>query len=298
VDILHVQDPPVARIAQAARRLGWIKTKTILAHGTDEQFDDLRTFDYLQHLSPWHLETARDAGFWKPTWTAIPNFVDTSLFHPGLAVPLRADLGLPANSLVLLSTAAIVRRVKRIDYLIREVARLRDEKPGLPVWLVVAGARTSDTEDLIRLGKQLLAEKVRFLVNFPPERMPSLYRLADLFVLCSSKEMMPIALLEATASGLPCLVNRHPVLQWMTGAGGEAIDMAVPGALAAALQNLLREAERRGQLGARARQHCVEHFSRDRVVDQILDYYRFVLTHDRSSRAGRAEVKTAEGCRT
>jgi len=51
-------------------------------------------------------------------------------------------------------------------------------------------------------------------------------------LLCSLKEMMPIALLEAIASGLPCIVNRHPVLEWITGPGGEAIDMTQTGALA------------------------------------------------------------------
>src|SRR5215212_6371418 len=34
VDLLHVQDPQVARIALRAHRLGLIPTRTILAHGT------------------------------------------------------------------------------------------------------------------------------------------------------------------------------------------------------------------------------------------------------------------------
>ena len=33
-------------------------------------------------------------------------------------------------------------------------------------------------------------------------------------------------------------------------------------------------------LGALARQHCLGQFSQEPVVDQILTYYRFVLTHD------------------
>ena len=45
-------------------------------------------------------------------------------------------------------------------------------------------------------------------------------------------EMMPIALIEATASGLPCLVNRHPVLDWISGPGGEQIAMSQNGELA------------------------------------------------------------------
>src|SRR5439155_9558231 len=136
--------------------------------------------------------------------------------------------------------------------------------------------------------------RVRFLVGFPRARMPALYRAADAFVLCSLREMLGIVLLEAAATGLPCLVHHHPVLQWVIGPGGEAIDMATPGSLAAALQRLLGDPEGRRNLGTRARQHCLEHFSQDRVVDRILNYYRFVLAHDRSA-AGGPSVPTAVG---
>src|SRR5262249_33918955 len=52
-DLLHVQDPQVADIAQRARRLGLIRTRTILAHGTEEPLSYLRRITYLQHLAPW-----------------------------------------------------------------------------------------------------------------------------------------------------------------------------------------------------------------------------------------------------
>jgi glycosyltransferase involved in cell wall biosynthesis len=58
--------------------------------------------------------------------------------------------------------------------------------------------------------------------------------------------------------------------------------MTVPGKLAAALRDLLEEPGRPRHMGEQARQHCLAHFSQDRVVDQILDYYRFVVRHQRS----------------
>ncbi|HUR53681.1 MAG TPA: glycosyltransferase, partial [Gemmataceae bacterium] len=108
---------------------------------------------------------------------------------------------------------------------------------------------------------------------------------ADVFALCSLFEMMPIALIEATASGLPCVVNRHPVLEWMTGPGGVQVDMAAGRELAAALGGLLADAGRRAGLGRAAREHCVANFSRDAVVDRILAYYRQVAAAPVSSRA-------------
>src|SRR4051812_41980750 len=233
VDLLHVQDPQVALIVQRAQRLGLVPTRTILAHGTEEPPVFLRKITYLQHLAPWHLEEARAAGAWRETWRAIPNFIDTNLFHPGRADALRAELGIPSDALVLLSVAAIKRSHKRIDYLLEEFSRLRQ-----PAWLIVAGGWEPGTNALVEEGQRLLGDRVRFLVRFPRQRIPELYRAADAFTLCSLKEMMPIALLEATASGLPCIVNRHPVLEWIAGRGGEAINMTQPGALASAVERL------------------------------------------------------------
>jgi glycosyltransferase involved in cell wall biosynthesis len=277
IDILHVQDPQVATLVQRAQALGLVKTRTILAHGTEEPVEFQRRITYLQHLAPWHLEESRQAGAWKPTWTAIPNFVDTRQFAPGGAPCLRAELGIPAEAIVVLTAAAIKRHHKRIDYLLSEMAALVTRRPDLPLYLVIAGGWEAETDALIAEGQARLGERVRFLVRFPRSRMSELYRLADVFVLGSLKEMMPIALLEATASGLPCVVNAHPVMQWMIGPGGAAIDMSQPGALAAELERLASDPQLRQRLGLAAREHCQANFGKDKVVDQILDYYAQVM---------------------
>jgi glycosyltransferase involved in cell wall biosynthesis len=277
VGILHVQDPQVALLVQRARALGLVKTRTILAHGTEESVEFQRRITYLQHLAPWHLEDSRQAGAWKPTWAAIPNFVDTEQFSPGAGRELRQELGIPADAMVVLTSAAIKRHHKRVDYLLAEFADLRQRRPELPLWLVIAGGWESQTDELIAQGQSLLGDRVRFLVRFPRQRMAALYRAADLFVLASLKEMMPIALLEATASGLPCLVNAHPVMQWMVGPGGQSGDFSRRGALSAELERLTVDTELRRRLGSSAREHCMANFGRESVVDQILDYYGSIL---------------------
>ena len=55
-DILHVQDPLLADLCRRYRKAGKLKTKEILAHGTEESVEFLSKFDYVQHLAPWHLE--------------------------------------------------------------------------------------------------------------------------------------------------------------------------------------------------------------------------------------------------
>ncbi len=277
IDLLHVQDPLVALLCQNAQQRGRIKTRTILAHGTEEPFTFLHQFIYLQHLAPWHLDEARRAGYYRDTWTTLPNFIDTDHFRPGRSEALRSELGIPADGLVVLAVAAIKRRHKRIDYLVREFQILTGRCPDLPAWLVVAGGREPQTEEVIAEATHLLGDRVRFLVRFPRPRMAELYRAADLFTLGSLKEMMPMALLEALASGLPCVVHQHPVMQWMVGPGGRGTDLTATGGWADAVAPLLRDPPRRAALGQHARAHCLQHFSRDRVVDQIVDYYNAVL---------------------
>ena len=126
----------------------------------------------------------------------------------------------------------------------QEFAALGGMRPDWPVCLVVAGGRDNQSDELMAWGRELLGDRVRFLPNYPRERMSELYQAADLFVLCSLKEMMPIALLEATASGLPSLVNRHPVVEWMVGGGGAAIEMGSDGVLRDALAGQLSDRSR------------------------------------------------------
>jgi glycosyltransferase involved in cell wall biosynthesis len=228
------------------------------------------------------LEEARQASVWKPTWTAIPNFIDTERFRPGDGHAIRAELDLPEDAVVIITAAAIKKHHKRIDYLLKEFRTARDLAPGLPLYLVVSGGRESDTDELVSLGKELLGDSVRFLVQFPRERMAALYRAADFFVICSLKEMMPVALLEALATGLPSLVNQHPVLEWMIGKGGRSIDMEERGTLATEIVVLARDSDERKRLSSAARGHCLEFFSTERVLAKITEYYRFVM-EDRSA---------------
>jgi glycosyltransferase involved in cell wall biosynthesis len=284
VDILHVQDPHIALLVQRANQLGVVPTRAVLGNGTNEPYEFLRKITYLHHLAPAYLDEAKAAQCWRPTWTAIPNFIDTDLMRPGRAEDVRDELAIPRDALVVLAASAIKRQHKRVDYLLQEFAKLHRRRPDLPVWLVVAGARDLETEEVIRMGRQLLGERVRFLVSLPRDRMPKLYRAADLFVLCSLREMFGIVLLEASASCVPCLVHENAVLKWVIGPGGASLDLTAADALAQALEALLTDPDRRHQLGIWGHRYCHENFSRSRVLGQILGYYDFVLRHDQNQR--------------
>ncbi len=166
-DILHVQDPLVAWRMEQLRRAGLLRTRTILAHGTEEPPEWLARLRYVQHLAPAHLEQCRTAGYTRPTWTVIGNFVDGERFHPGTEPELRRELGIATGVPVVLSVAAIKRRHKRIDWLIDAVAAYNAQHADRPAVLVAAGARESDSDELVTVARARLGDAARVLVGFP-----------------------------------------------------------------------------------------------------------------------------------
>ena len=273
-DIIHTKDPQVALLMHVARKAGLSRAKVILNHGTEEPPAFLNRFDYIQHLAPAHLAEAQRQGVRAARQFVVPNFVDTELFQPGRDQVLRAALGIPREAVVVLCVAAIKRHHKRVDWLLQEAG-----VPSLlkrPLFVVVAGAKTDETESVIAEGRRRLGGRVVFLVDHPRERMPQLYRMADVFVLCSLKEMLANASLEALASGLPCLMHREPVAEWVIGAGGWTLDMTAEGALAGAIARLQDQPARRRAAEA-ARQQARKQFAKDVVLEQQVAMYREAL---------------------
>ena len=147
------------------------------------------------------------------------------------------------------------------------------------LFLLIAGARTSESDELVRLAEELAPGRVKILLDLDREEMPLLYRCMDVFAHASLFEMMHIAILEAMATGLPCVVNKHPNLEWMIGDGGVSIDMSAQGALANTLGEFTTEgseAQRRA-LEERARKRAETAFSEEAVIPQILEMYEEVM---------------------
>jgi hypothetical protein len=85
-DILHTQDPHLARILDTFHRRGLFPPRVLLAHGTEEPPEYLAGFSYLQHLAPQHAEEI--ATFQKPgtKWFVGPT---SSTRHASIRVRTR-----------------------------------------------------------------------------------------------------------------------------------------------------------------------------------------------------------------
>ena len=115
------------------------------------------------------------------------------------------------------------------------------------------------------------------------------YCAADIFVLPSSREGLPLALLEAMASGLPCVASR---LQGVTDVVIEdrVNGILVPSGDAAALEGglrfLLQEPTRAQGLGKRAQETVAERFSIKQTAACYLEAYRCLTSQSISGNGG------------
>ncbi|MFQ5646225.1 MAG: glycosyltransferase family 4 protein [bacterium] len=105
-------------------------------------------------------------------------------------------------------------------------------------------------------------------------------QVADLFLFPSRQEGMPNALLEAMACALACVTSgiKEITDDIITSAQtGRAIESEDPHEYARAIIQLLNNPEERREMGKKARQRMVEHFSLSKNLERHLDLYEKLL---------------------
>jgi glycosyltransferase involved in cell wall biosynthesis len=110
--------------------------------------------------------------------------------------------------------------------------------------------------------------------GFVPDLREKLAQL-DLLVQPSRADTFGLSVLEAMAVGLPVVGARAGGIPELIVDGGTGllVEPEDPQALAAALDSLAAEPERRRELGRRGRQRVVEHFSVDAMVGRTIELY-------------------------
>jgi glycosyltransferase involved in cell wall biosynthesis len=176
----------------------------------------------------------------KDRWRSrlIPNGVDCNRFFVGPGS--REQFDLPRNRLVVLMVSALIPS-KRVAAGIEAVSRVPD------AYLVVVG------DGPLRQEIQTTANRLmpgRFKrVSVMPEKMPMVYRAADVFLHMSKVEPSSLAFLEALASGLPIVAHELERLRVIAGDDAFLLDTddipAVARTLQAAALSTAEQRERR-----------------------------------------------------
>jgi len=99
--------------------------------------------------------------------------------------------------------------------------------------------------------------------------------LADIFILASLQEGLPIALVEAMALGLACIAtNVNAIPEAIAdGENGILVPPNDPGTLSAAMVDLLNDREKQKRLGAAASRIAYERFDERITADRTLKLY-------------------------
>ena len=100
-------------------------------------------------------------------------------------------------------------------------------------------------------------------------------RAADIFILASSREGTPNSVLEAMATGLPCVVTPYLGLSAGIGQPGEHYQLVDrnPMDIAAALTGLLQNVDLRNALGAKGQRYVVDNVDQQHSLDHYAALY-------------------------
>ncbi len=190
---------------------------------------------------------------------------------------LRAEVG-TADGEVLLTFVGRLVPIKRVDVLLRAVARARDM--GAPVRLAVVGDGEL-RQSLERLATSLgLDNRVRF-VGYRAD-MTQVAAASDIAVLSSDNEGTPVSLIEAAAACRPAAATAvGGVPEVVTQDGGVLVAAGDPDALGAAICRLAGDPDERARMGSRARDHVAARFSVERLLADVDALYRELVPLDR-----------------
>ena len=187
---------------------------------------------------------------------------------------LRRELKVP-NGASLVGIVGRLVPIKALDLLLDAAARIADGNPNIHFALV------GDGELWDQLHAEVEARGLAKSVHFTGWRsdLSTVYADLDLVVCCSRNEGTPVSLIEACAAGRAVIGTR---------VGGVA-DIVAPGlngllvpsgdakALAAAIEELIANPDRRQAMGAAGQRLVMQRYGSDRMVRELQEVYMKLL---------------------
>jgi len=259
-------EPLIARMAGAK---AWVYTKKNMSWGNKAWYLRSLLANRIAIQNTTMLEKFFHAMRGKVHY--IPPGVDTQLFRPGPAnLEIRSGWGFPPDSCIVVHVGHFVR-VKNQQFLLHVLAQTSQN-----LCLVFAGDFLDKdyVSEIITLVTQLgLRDRVRLLGKV--DDIPNLLRSADIFAFCSQQEGCPVAVLEAMASGLPCVVTDIPAMKdiHVNGETGFVVPSEDIQTFAQMLEKLAQDESLRVRLGNAAREWIQRLFTIEREVQAYQKLY-------------------------
>jgi glycosyltransferase involved in cell wall biosynthesis len=224
-----------------------------------------------QHLARAASELAR-----SPVRVEVVRWgLDLDAFAPGDRTAAREALGIPAEGPLVASVRGL-KPVYNPELLLEAFARVRAGRPDARLLLKhpLADTPPSVARTIERLG---LADGVIVLGSVAAERLPDVYRAADVVVSLASSDSSPRSVWEAIACGRPAIVSDLP---WARDELADGRALLVPleaGAVAAAIERVLSDAAVAEALASAGRELAVAELDASACAARVDVLYREVV---------------------
>lgn len=201
-------------------------------------------------VGAWQIDLLEKEGVRAESIVRVPNAVPVAeLRERAAAGPSRESLGVPADAALLVHVARFSMQ-KGQSTTLRAAARLREQGRDVRVAFVGEGGG----EARVRAEAEALGAGEWALFLGRRDDVPRLLALADLSVLPSTGEGLPMSQIESLAVGTPVVATDVGDVRWLlesTG-GGICVPAGEEEAFYAACSELLASPERREELAAAA----------------------------------------------
>ena len=196
----------------------------------------------------------------------------TTVYNGAAPAPLATvPMNLPRRGFTLVYVGRLAAP-KDVPTLLRAVAKVRLARKDIFLWIVGDGNLRASAE---RLSSEL---GLTDAVTFWGEQVcaGNFYAAADAFVLSSSMEGLPMALLEAMAAGLPVVTSAIGAMPEVVngGGGGIVVPAGSTESFAAAIGRLAGDPALRSVMGQAGHAHYLANFTPERMAHRYMELYR------------------------
>ena len=209
-------------------------------------------------------------------WTPPDRWAHLQVVHCGVDPERFAVRDHAGQGSDLLFVGRLVAE-KGLPILIDAFARLRVRRPTVRLTIVGSGKEGAGIE--ARARAEGLGDHVRFTGYQPPEQVGKWLRTADVFVLPSLAEGVPVVVMEAMASGLAVVATRVGGLSELVedGVNGYLVPAAAPGALADRIEALLDDPDLRNRFGRAGRAKVARDFNIVHEAARLRNLYQWAV---------------------
>jgi 1,2-diacylglycerol 3-alpha-glucosyltransferase len=195
--VIYCPDLTLLRLYVVLKSIFNFKYKTILCNGGNYK-PPYFGIDVVQFILPKYAEEIK-----FENKVVIPHGFDCQKYIAHKSkLEYRDSLGLPKDKFILLSVGAINKSVKRMDYIIEEVAALNNDH----IFLLMIGQKDGESPSIDGLAKNKLGLNYCILTVEYTD-IQDYYLASDAFCLASLQETFGKVYVEAGLSGLPIFAH-------------------------------------------------------------------------------------------